>query len=494
MIYRLFSLLCLLGVPAIAQDGGQLYAVYCSACHGADGEGATGGTFPPLAGSEWVAGDADRSVKIVLHGLQGPVEVLGKTFNLEMPPQGAVIPDGQIAAILTHVRSSWGNQAAAVTTAQVETIRAANTDRKTPWTSEEILKLHPLPLEKTALKNLLSRIYIGEWKELPDFSTLQPKNVEEEHDGILDLGHLWDVKSFAMVWDGDFEAPAAGEFTFYLDVEGSARLIINGKTLDTIPLGDRTNGSHTKTPKITLTQGPQRLRVEYLKIAGEARIALGWKGPNGKDWKWVSEKKGGPQFPSIPITPTNNQTASYRNFISGSSPRAIGFGFPGGVNIAYSADHLSPAIIWTGKFMDGGRHWTERGGGNQPPAGENVIKISSKKALPDGAKFKGYTLDAAGNPTFNVQIGEATLTDSWQPGSGGKQALVRKLTLAGKGPPVKIILSDLHTGEATDPQEISLAGKIWIRTTGPQPASQGGQTSLTLAPGESATLAYRWEK
>ncbi|RYD46234.1 MAG: cytochrome c, partial [Verrucomicrobiaceae bacterium] len=74
MIPRLLPLLLLSG-PLVAQDGQQLYTLYCSACHGADGKGATGGTFPPLAGSPWIAGDADRAVKIVLHGLHGPVDV-----------------------------------------------------------------------------------------------------------------------------------------------------------------------------------------------------------------------------------------------------------------------------------------------------------------------------------------------------------------------------------------------------------------------------------
>ncbi|OYV02889.1 MAG: hypothetical protein CFE26_21675, partial [Verrucomicrobiales bacterium VVV1] len=109
MIRFSLSLLACLPLVARAQDGAQLYTLYCAACHAADGKGATGGTFPPLAASPYVAGDPDRAVKIVLKGLSGPVDVLGKTYNLEMPPQGAVLPDDQVAAILTYVRSSWGN-------------------------------------------------------------------------------------------------------------------------------------------------------------------------------------------------------------------------------------------------------------------------------------------------------------------------------------------------------------------------------------------------
>lgn len=114
-----------------AQDGGQLYATYCSACHGTDGKGAAAGTFPPLAASPWLKGAPDRAIQVVLHGLEGPIQVLGKNYNLAMPPQGGTLPDDQIAAILTHVRKSWGNQESAVTPDQVKAIRAATAARKT---------------------------------------------------------------------------------------------------------------------------------------------------------------------------------------------------------------------------------------------------------------------------------------------------------------------------------------------------------------------------
>ena len=66
-------------VPALAgaADGGAIYNAYCAACHGDDGKGAVAGVFPPLAGSEWVAGDPERSIQVVLHGLVGPVSVAG---------------------------------------------------------------------------------------------------------------------------------------------------------------------------------------------------------------------------------------------------------------------------------------------------------------------------------------------------------------------------------------------------------------------------------
>ena len=194
-------LMSLLTLPLMAQDGGQLFGLYCSACHGADGKGAAGGQFPPLAGSAWPLGDPARAIKIVLLGLNGPVEVNGKSYNLEMPPQGAAMTDDQIAAILTYVRSSWGNKGTAVTKDQVKAVRASLGNRSEHWTAAELLKLHPLENVKPVLNQLLSYYYKGSWSEIPNFKTLKPDAVEEEPKGLIDLGSYAGKDQFAMVWE-----------------------------------------------------------------------------------------------------------------------------------------------------------------------------------------------------------------------------------------------------------------------------------------------------
>ncbi len=469
MFHRILQLFAFT-VPLLAQDGGQLFTLHCSACHALDGKGATGGAFPPLAGSPWVAGDADRAVKIALKGLTGPVEVSGKTYNLEMPPQGAVIPDDQIAAILTFVRSSWGNNASPVTEDFVKTIRASVEDRKTPWTAEEILKLHPLPLERTPLTNLISQVYRGKWDAFPDFSTLKPESAEERHNGIISLADSPIKNEFAMTWKGSFEAPTTGEYTFVLDVDDAAMIRMDGKPFLQIDGSGPMNGSRLKRAKIQLTQGPHPFSVEYLEVGGNQGLAIGWKGPGIKSWKWLTDTPAmGPAIPSnsIPIEPTGGRPAIYRNFIAGTTPRAICFGFPGGLNLAYSADNLAPELIWTGAFMDGGLHWTDRGMGNQvPPAGDDVIRLSKSRALPATARFRGYKLDPEGNPIFSVQIGEQFLLDSWRADSG---TLVRKLTVT------------------VAPLEIQIPQAEGITIDG-----TGGKTTLTLTPGQTITLTYRW--
>lgn len=468
--------------PASAQDGQQLFTLYCSACHGADGKGATAGTFPPLSESPWVAGDADRAVKIALKGITGPVDVLGKTYNLEMPPQGAVLPDDQLAAILTYVRSAWGNQAGPVTADFVKSTRASVEDRKTPWTAEEILKLHPLPLEKTALTNLLSQAYSGKWSSLPDFSKLKAENIEEEHDGIISLKKAPFEDNFAIVWQADFEAPADGEYQFLLDADDAAAVLIDGKNIVEVKGAGPMNGSRARQGKTKLTKGSHKFRVEFLELSDNQGIALGWKGPGIKNWKWLSDEDSKPAktHDPIPVESVNGRPVIYRNFIAGISPRAIGVGFPGGLNLAYSADDLAPELIWTGKFIDGAYKWIERGTDNNPPAGENVVQLFKARVLPENARFKGYKLDTDGNPTFVVQIGEQVLLDSWKPGEG--KSLNRTLTIKGGKAPTEFLLTNLPTGKS-----------LMFSTNSVPIEISNERAQIRLIPDQPATITYSWK-
>ncbi len=482
MISRLYIALAL-ATPLLAEDGPQLYTLYCSACHAPDGKGATGGTFPPLAGSPYLAGDPDRAVKIALNGLTGPVDVLGKTYNLEMPPQGAVLSDEQIASILTHVRKSWGNQGGPVTPEQVKTIRASVADRAMPWTAPEILKLHPLPLEKSVLANLLSQTYLGKWGEMPDFSKEKATNVEEEHDGILTLRNSPAAENFAMVWTGEFVAPTNGQFTFLLDADDAAVLYIDNSKVTEIKGSGPMNGSRAKEGMLTLIQGSHPFRVEYLQTGSNKGLSLAWSSSRAKELHWLSEDtikaKGKKVRQPIPVEPVGDRPVIYRNFIDGTTSRSIGVGFPGGLNIAYSADNLAPEILWTGDFIEGSNKWAERGTASNPPAGQQVVKPTKSRFLSENARFTGYELDTNGNPTFSVEIGSASLADSWHASSG---TLVRKLALTGSGSPVDLLIAD-H----------SIDTQLTITADGGSLDTAGGKTTLKLTPGNPVTLTYRWK-
>ncbi len=119
--------------------GKTLYTAICAACHQPGGAGQEG-LAPPLLGSEWVLGKADRPIRILLHGLGGPVSVAGTSWHLEMPPLGAALGDEDIASVLTYVRREWEHNASPVTPEEVASLRAANKDRTIAWKAEELGK------------------------------------------------------------------------------------------------------------------------------------------------------------------------------------------------------------------------------------------------------------------------------------------------------------------------------------------------------------------
>ncbi|WP_396224063.1 c-type cytochrome [Gemmatimonas sp.] len=117
--------------PAGAVSGAQVYVGKCAGCHQANGAGVAG-VFPPLAASPWVTGSEARLVQILLHGIQGPIDVLGATYNGLMPAWKS-LSDDEIAAVATYVRESFGNSAPAVTTATVAAERQRTAGMTTPW-------------------------------------------------------------------------------------------------------------------------------------------------------------------------------------------------------------------------------------------------------------------------------------------------------------------------------------------------------------------------
>ena len=126
-------------VPPPEHPGKATYDSLCLNCHQANAKGLVG-IYPPLAGSEWVNGDKAAPIKMLLHGLSGPITVKGEPFGtgnpIPMPPSG--LDDQKIADVLTYIRANFGNQADAVTVEEVRTLREKHKDRTTLWTVPEL--------------------------------------------------------------------------------------------------------------------------------------------------------------------------------------------------------------------------------------------------------------------------------------------------------------------------------------------------------------------
>jgi len=112
--------------------GARVFSTICSQCHQREAQGLPN-IFPPLAKSDFLMADKDRSIRILLDGLKGEITVNGMVFRSEMPKPP--VNDTQIAAVLTYVRSSFGNEGDPVTLDDVNRVRSGAAPlAKTPTT------------------------------------------------------------------------------------------------------------------------------------------------------------------------------------------------------------------------------------------------------------------------------------------------------------------------------------------------------------------------
>lgn len=134
----------------VYEQGKAIYSrdAHCITCHQPNGLGSPN-IYPPLTSKEWIAGDDARLIKIVLKGLWGPLEVDGKRFDPTkgVPPMmgfGPMLNDQEIAAVLTYVRQSFGNNYDPITPEAVKKVRQATEGRSNFWTVDELMRNHPI--------------------------------------------------------------------------------------------------------------------------------------------------------------------------------------------------------------------------------------------------------------------------------------------------------------------------------------------------------------
>ncbi len=315
------------------------------------------------------------------------------------------------------------------------------------------------------LKNLTFALHLGAWEKLPDFTKLKPHREGKVEDNLIQV-KLDDYKNeFGVVFTGTLDAPKRGAYRFFLASDDGSRILIDGKeviTNDGIhPSGD------IKEKSVSLEKGPHVFRLEYFQSRGGVELFAGWKGADFQTtplskWLHPNWKAGGKKkkddFPPMPLV-VKDEPVIYRNFIQGAGNRGIGVGFPGGINIAWSAESMNLALIWRGAFIDASRHWNSRGGGHEKPLGYDVLQptgevtpaffisdkpdaewpVWDKTKRHDGFAWKGYSLDAKRSPTFRytwkgteIQESFTTTGDGNRP--GGKPTLIRTIRINGELP------------------------------------------------------------
>ncbi|MBU6209313.1 MAG: cytochrome c, partial [Planctomycetes bacterium] len=129
-----------------AEERGRLLFGNCVGCHQASGAGMPP-VYPPLRNSPYVTGDPSRLVRIMLHGLEGELEVEGITYRGIMPA-APIQSDADLALLATWLRSQWGHASTPITTEFVTKVRAIDAARNGPWSAralEAAASVEPAP-------------------------------------------------------------------------------------------------------------------------------------------------------------------------------------------------------------------------------------------------------------------------------------------------------------------------------------------------------------
>jgi glucose/arabinose dehydrogenase/mono/diheme cytochrome c family protein len=107
-------------------NGLILYNSFCASCHQRDGKGDNN-RYPPLAGSDWIAGNKEQLIKVILNGMEGEIKVNGKTYNGIMPAHGGLLDDHAIASIATYINKRFYKEKDLVASAEVAKLRGTAT-------------------------------------------------------------------------------------------------------------------------------------------------------------------------------------------------------------------------------------------------------------------------------------------------------------------------------------------------------------------------------
>ena len=129
--------------------GSEVYSreSHCATCHQKHGQGLPN-LYPPLDGSLWVNGSEERLIRIALDGLHGTIDVKGKRYSSPpLPPMTgfrSLLPDQELAAVLTYVRNSWSNRTKPIDANAVARVRKQTAKDATFWFANDLLAKYPL--------------------------------------------------------------------------------------------------------------------------------------------------------------------------------------------------------------------------------------------------------------------------------------------------------------------------------------------------------------
>lgn len=164
-------------------------------------------------------------------------------------------------------------------------------------------------------------------------------------------------------------------------------------------------------------------------------------------WSFIGKGEGLPEgFPDrtsglYELVPTDRPILQ-RTFFEGTGTKAILVGFPGGINLAYDGSGARPAVVWRGAFFDAYQTWYSRHAPFEKPLGEQVAALPETGAE-TGRRFRGYRLDAAGNPVFLYNDGDREVSEAFSVADG---TMVRTISWTEGSAPAVTHPADVEVG------------------------------------------------
>ena len=263
--------------------------------------------------------------------------------------------------------------------------------------------------------------------------------------GDQHVGHL--TSTFVSL-DLKTEAPVAEFKEPLYRTKGSGRFLAGDKGLACVKCHTFDKYPATGIQAVPLDKMTKRLREDWFRryLLDPAKFRPGTRMPTGfpmgvaavKDvyhgdstlqiasiWEYLKDgnKAAVPQglIPNpIELIPVDKPII-YRNFIQNLSSRGIAVGYPEKMNIAFDAEDNCLKLIWHGAFLDAGMHWRGRGQGRLNPLGDHIVRLEEKTPVvvvgDEDAKFKfkGYSLNAKGQPTFKYAYENLIVNDEFLP-------------------------------------------------------------------------------
>ena len=234
--HRIAVLAGFAALSASAQDaaalarGEKIFVEKCALCHQLAGTGVPP-VYPPLAQSEWFAGERLRTIKVLCEGLSGPIEVRGQKYANVMPAQ--VLDDAQVADVLTYAGTSWGNAAQPFTAPEVAAARAQSNFK----TYAELVKataFQPLPKPPAGWR-------LREVAPLPEFCTrLATRGDNATVYALAQSGAVYFLEAASgamqpLIKPTDYLDPARGDLSalgFMQDAEGRLWIVTDQRIKD----------------------------------------------------------------------------------------------------------------------------------------------------------------------------------------------------------------------------------------------------------------------